>query len=198
MFSVRSFTSQAIPAIRSTASGVMGSKTPSVASSSVYCRVRDPCGSVRIRTKSSRVRGSSSTRMGNLPCSSGIRSDGLDIWIAPAALHMRGSFRALPFCEKGEGLRTPHPFPADLLGEQVPQHLLEVPLEPLPPSARHPDEVDRRHRALADLDLHHPVRELPSRKHAPHSLPRPPPPIRRVGRRFPRALRPGGAAGVAL
>src|SRR4030067_22554 len=153
MFSVRSFTSQAIPAIRSTASGVMVSKTPSVASSSVYCRVRDPCGSVRIRTKSSRVRGSSSTRMGNLPCSSGIRSDGLDLWNAPGAEHR---VRGLRLLEKGGGPRHPHPFPADLLGEQVPQHLLEVPLESLPPSARHPDEVDGRDRALAARVLPHP------------------------------------------
>ena len=87
MFSVRSFTSQAISAIRSTASGVNVKRTPSVASSSVYCRMSEPCGSVRMRTKSSRVRGSSSTRIGNRPCISGMRSDGFVMWNAPAAMN---------------------------------------------------------------------------------------------------------------
>ena len=52
------------------------SVTPSVASSSTYCRMRAFLGSVRMRTKSARVKGSSSTRIGNRPWSSGMRSDG--------------------------------------------------------------------------------------------------------------------------
>src|SRR4030065_520244 len=162
VFSVWSFTSQAIPAIRSTASGVMVSKTPSVASSSVYCRVRDPCGSVRIRTKCSRVRGSRSTRADRgFPSRDRVDLVQEDDPALFRAVNGQRLYlvhidhpRGLLLFEKGEGLRNPHPFPADLLGEQVPQHLLEVPLESLPPSARHPDEIDRRHRALADLDLH--------------------------------------------
>jgi hypothetical protein len=51
--------------------------TPSVASSAVYCVVSEASGSVRMRTKSSAVSASSSTRIGKRPCSSGIRSDGL-------------------------------------------------------------------------------------------------------------------------
>ena len=59
-------------------SGVNSSVTPSVASSSAYCLVSECFGSVRMRRKSALVRSVSSTRIGNRPCSSGIRSDGLD------------------------------------------------------------------------------------------------------------------------
>ena len=44
----------------------------------MYCLTSALRGSVRIRTNSSRPSGSSSTRIGNRPCSSGIRSDGFD------------------------------------------------------------------------------------------------------------------------
>ena len=77
MFSVRSFTRVAISARASTASGANCSPTPSVRRSSVYCTRRAFRGSVRMRTKSARVNGSSSTRIGKRPCNSGIRSDGL-------------------------------------------------------------------------------------------------------------------------
>ena len=50
-------------------------------------RVREALGSRRIRAKSSRVRSCSSTRIGNRPCSSGIRSAGFDTWNAPAAMN---------------------------------------------------------------------------------------------------------------
>ena len=43
----------------------------------MYCLVSAFSGSVRMRTKSASVSGSSSTRIGKRPCSSGIRSDGL-------------------------------------------------------------------------------------------------------------------------
>ena len=68
-------------------SGVNVSVTPSVDSSAVYCRTSAFFGSVRIRTKSSRQSGSSSTRIGKRPCSSGMRSDGFDTWNAPAAMN---------------------------------------------------------------------------------------------------------------
>ena len=44
----------------------------------MYCLTSALRGSVRMRTKSSRVSGSSSTRIGKRPCSSGIRSDGFE------------------------------------------------------------------------------------------------------------------------
>src|SRR5690606_39542087 len=50
----------------------------SVARSWVYWVMRAFSGSVRMRRKSSSVRERSSTRMGNRPCSSGIRSEGLE------------------------------------------------------------------------------------------------------------------------
>ncbi len=53
-------------------------------------------GSVRIRTKSSRVRSFSSTRIGKRPCSSGIRSRGFDLWKAPAAMNRMWSVLIAP------------------------------------------------------------------------------------------------------
>ena len=50
-----------------------------------------------MRTKSSFVKGSSSTRMGKRPCSSGIRSDGLETWKAPAAMNRMWSVRTMPY-----------------------------------------------------------------------------------------------------
>ena len=78
MFSMRSLTS--VRDARDLGDGVVvnSSVTPSVASSAVYCLVSAFSGSVRMRTKSSSVSDSSSTRIGNRPCSSGIRSEGLD------------------------------------------------------------------------------------------------------------------------
>src|SRR5512139_510710 len=96
MFSVRSFTSHAISAIRSTAPGSKERATPSAASIASYCRVSAPCGSVRIRTNSSFPREASSTRMGNRPWSSGMRSEGLLTWNAPAAMNRMKSVRTTP------------------------------------------------------------------------------------------------------
>ncbi len=50
-----------------------------------------------MRTKSPRVKGSSSTRMGKRPWSSGIRSDGFAMWNAPAAMKRMWSVRTMPY-----------------------------------------------------------------------------------------------------
>ena len=87
MFSVRWFTSDAIRAISRMASSVNSSSRPSVATSALYCvssafsRLRQDSNEVRS------VRLLSSTRIGNRPCSSGIRSEGLETWKAPAAMN---------------------------------------------------------------------------------------------------------------
>src|SRR5919106_2112670 len=97
MFSVLAFTCMAISAIASTASGRNRSVTRSVRSNSTYWRSRAFSGSVRMRTKSSFVKGSSSTRIGKRPCSSGMRSEGLATWKAPAAMNRTWSVRTLPY-----------------------------------------------------------------------------------------------------
>ena len=96
MFSVLSFTRKANSAISSRASCVNSSFTPSVSSSAEYCLVSDDFGSVRMRTKSSTVSDCSSTRIGKRPCSSGIRSLGLETWNAPAAMNRMWSVRTMP------------------------------------------------------------------------------------------------------
>src|SRR5437867_143649 len=50
-----------------------------------------------MRTKSSRVKGSSSTRIGKRPWSSGMRSEGLATWKAPAAMKRTWSVRTIPY-----------------------------------------------------------------------------------------------------
>src|SRR5256885_66448 len=97
MFSVLVFTCIAISAIASTGSGANRRVTCSVFRSSTYCVIRAFRGSVRMRTKSSRVKGSSSTRIGKRPWSSGIRSDGLAMWNAPAAMNRMWSVRTTPY-----------------------------------------------------------------------------------------------------
>ena len=87
MFSVRSFTWKAISAMRRTPPASNFTSTPSVSISALYCAVSDASGSVRMRTKSSTFSESSSTRIGNRPCSSGIRSEGLDRRNAPEAMN---------------------------------------------------------------------------------------------------------------
>ncbi len=87
MFSVPSLTRKAKWAISARASGVNSSLRPSVSSSAMDCLVSDAFGSVRMRMKSSTVSEWSSTRTGKRPCSSGIRSDGLVTWNAPAAIN---------------------------------------------------------------------------------------------------------------
>src|SRR5438034_949972 len=50
-----------------------------------------------MRTKSSRVKGSSSTRIGKRPWSSGMRSEGFATWKAPAAMKRTWSVRTVPY-----------------------------------------------------------------------------------------------------
>ena len=61
--------------------------TPSVASKALYCSVKDAWGSTKILSKSSAVNACSSTRIGNLPCNSGIKSEGLDEANAPEVIN---------------------------------------------------------------------------------------------------------------
>ena len=70
---------------------------PSVASSAWYWRISEARGSRRIRAKSSRVRSCISTRIGNRPWSSGIRSEGLLRWNAPAAMNRTWSVLTGPY-----------------------------------------------------------------------------------------------------
>ena len=77
MFSVFSFTANAVSARRLMPSGRNSSLTPSVSSSASYCLTRHASVAVRMRSKSAAVSESSSTRIGKRPCSSGIRSEGL-------------------------------------------------------------------------------------------------------------------------
>ena len=87
MFSVASFTCQAISAIRRSPSAVNESATCSAPSNAAYCSVREQSGSVRMRRKSSTPSAASSTRMGNRPWSSGMRSEGFAMWNAPEAMN---------------------------------------------------------------------------------------------------------------
>ena len=97
MFSVRSLTSVAKSAMRAIAPSVNRTSTPSVESSAMYCLISAFLGSVRMRTNSSRPSASSSTRIGNRPCSSGIRSDGFETWNAPAAMNRMWSVFTIPY-----------------------------------------------------------------------------------------------------
>ena len=92
-----SFTCQAISASRWTPSGLKSRVTPSVASKAAYWRVRHASVLVRMRSKSCTESDSSSTRIGNRPCSSGIRSDGFDRWKAPLPMNRMWSVRIIPY-----------------------------------------------------------------------------------------------------
>ena len=50
--------------------------TPSVSIKAVYCLIKHPWGSVKMRTRSSWVKSNNSTRIGKRPCNSGNRSEG--------------------------------------------------------------------------------------------------------------------------
>ena len=78
MLSLFEFIWQAIWLILCNAESVNWSSTPSVFSSCWYCLVMAFSGSVRMRKKSSSFSSDNSTLKGNLPCSSGIKSLGLD------------------------------------------------------------------------------------------------------------------------
>ena len=97
MFSVFSFTSHEISAMRFSASSLNSTRTPSVARSAWYCSVSEASGSERMRRKSAGVSAASSTRMGSRPCSSGMRSEGLEKWKAPEAMNSTWSVRTMPY-----------------------------------------------------------------------------------------------------
>ena len=63
----------------------------------VYCFVNEFLGSFNIFKKSSCVRLSNSTLIGNLPWSSGIKSDGFDKWKAPAAINKTWSWNIVTY-----------------------------------------------------------------------------------------------------
>ena len=76
MFSTSSFTCVAIFAISDMAFSENFKFTPSVAINSSYCLIKLFSGSFRILIKSSLFKADSSTLLGNLPWSSGRRSEG--------------------------------------------------------------------------------------------------------------------------
>ncbi len=65
-------------AISMSESSVKLSLIPSVSSNAMYCLISADFGSFRMRMKSVSLSVFSSTRMGNRPCNSGIRSEGLE------------------------------------------------------------------------------------------------------------------------
>ncbi len=86
MLSVPWLTLKAISAIFSTASCVKINLIPSALRSAMYCFKSEFSGSFKILTKSSLDNAFNSTRIGKRPCSSGIKSLGLDSANAPAAI----------------------------------------------------------------------------------------------------------------
>ena len=77
MFSTVAFTSEAMFAIVSIPSSENSRSTFSVFNKATYCLIKLKSGSLKILLKSSLVSASNSTLIGNLPWSSGRRSDGL-------------------------------------------------------------------------------------------------------------------------
>ena len=78
IFSVLSFTCQAISAILAIAESLKFITIFSVFYSALYCSVMEKSGSFKMRLKSSILSAFNSTLIGSLPCNSGIRSEGLD------------------------------------------------------------------------------------------------------------------------
>src|SRR5215467_14286542 len=185
MFSVLVFTCIAISAIASTASGANRRVTCSVFRSSTYCVISAFRGSVRMRTKSSRVKGSSSTRIGKRPWSSGIRSDAFAADVgamapfpsgdlvelvqeddarvlgAPDGLRHRlvhvHELLGLLLGQEPARLRHPH-LPAFGLGRHdVREHVLEVDAHLF--HALPGEHLDHRQRLLLHLELDQPVVE---------------------------------------
>ena len=79
IFSVLSLTCHAALAKAWMPSSLNETSTPSVANKAMYCSVNDAFGSVKILTKSLVVNACNSTRIGNLPYNSGIKSEGFAI-----------------------------------------------------------------------------------------------------------------------
>jgi len=97
MFSVEELTLYAISAISSIAFSEKFTFIPSVDNKALYCLIIDASGSVKIRLKSATLKDSSSTLIGNLPWSSGIKSEGLATWKAPAAIKRIWSVLTAPY-----------------------------------------------------------------------------------------------------
>ena len=87
IFSTVVFTSEAILAIASIPSSENSKSTFSVFNNATYCLIKLKSGSLKILLKSSLVNASNSTLIGNLPCNSGNRSEGLASWNAPDAIN---------------------------------------------------------------------------------------------------------------
>ena len=81
LISVDSFASISMP------SSEKSKSTSSVLSNALYCFIKLLSGSFKILMKSSSVKAFNSTLIGNLPCNSGKRSDGLANWKAPDAIN---------------------------------------------------------------------------------------------------------------
>ena len=87
IFSTVAFTSDAILAIASIPSSENSRSTFSVFKRATYCLIKLKSGSLNILLKSSLVNASNSTLIGNLPWSSGNKSDGFASWNAPEAIN---------------------------------------------------------------------------------------------------------------
>ena len=87
IFSTVAFTSDAMFAIVSIPSSENSSSTFSVFNNATYCLIKLKSGSLKILLKSSLVNASNYTLIGNLPCSSGNKSDGFASWKAPDAIN---------------------------------------------------------------------------------------------------------------
>ena len=96
IFSIRWFACDARSAIASMADSSKLTCSPSTSSKSCCCLVSELSGSVRMRMKSSLVSDLSSTRMENLPWSSGMRSVTAEVWNAPAAMNRIWSVLTVP------------------------------------------------------------------------------------------------------
>ena len=115
IFSTVAFTSDAILAIVSIPSSENSRSTFSVLSNATYCLIKLKSGSFNILLKSSLVKASSSTLIGNLPCNSGSKSDGLASWNAPDAINKIWSvfigpyfvFTVVPSIKGNKSLWTP-------------------------------------------------------------------------------------------
>ena len=99
MFSIFSLASALMRAISSMASSWKRRRIFSVSSKATYWRISAFLGSVRMRTKSFLSSELSSTRIGNRPWNSGIRSDGLELWKAPDAMKRTWSVLTSPYFE---------------------------------------------------------------------------------------------------
>ena len=97
MFSVFVFTSVASSEIALIEEGSNSRTTPSASKRATYCLIKADLGWVNIFIKSFVFSLSNSTLIGNLPCNSGIISEGVLIWKAPAAINKIWSVETTPY-----------------------------------------------------------------------------------------------------